>query len=156
MVFSAAKAGWHMNNVRRLRDRSEISGTTPLRLAVAAALAYPDGSMTASGLRREAARGRLAIERTAGKDYTTLAAIEEMRVLCRVQKKAQGSGFGPRSETLMARSASTPCGSFETDHARLARAALQRIARAPSGRLATISPKNIDPAVHAVVIRPKF
>jgi hypothetical protein len=68
---------WHMNNVRRLRDRSEISGTTPLRLAVAAALAYPDGSMTASGLRREAARGRLAIERTAGKDYTMLAAIEE-------------------------------------------------------------------------------
>jgi hypothetical protein len=26
--------------------------------------------MTASGLRREAARGRLVIERTAGKDYT--------------------------------------------------------------------------------------
>jgi hypothetical protein len=35
--------------------------------------------MTASGLRREASRGLLAIERVAGKDYTTLAAIENMR-----------------------------------------------------------------------------
>ena len=31
----------------------------PLRLAVAAAIAYPDGSMTAKGLRREAKRGNL-------------------------------------------------------------------------------------------------
>src|SRR3974390_3193877 len=64
-----------------------ISPDTPLRLKVAAALAYPDGSMTASGLRREAKRGRLVIERTAGKDYTTLAAIKRMRGLCRVNPK---------------------------------------------------------------------
>ena len=51
----------------------------PLQLGVAARLAYPDGSMTASGLRKEAGRGRLAIERVAGKDYTTLSAIAEMR-----------------------------------------------------------------------------
>jgi hypothetical protein len=37
-----------------------VSPDTPLRLSVAAALAFPDGSMTASG-RREAARGRLMI-----------------------------------------------------------------------------------------------
>jgi hypothetical protein len=53
----------------------QVGSETPLRLGVAAALAYPDGSMSASGLRREAARGRLEIERTAGKDYTKLAAI---------------------------------------------------------------------------------
>jgi len=40
------------------------------------------GSMTASGLRKEAGRGRLAIERVAGKDYVTLAAIGKMRELC--------------------------------------------------------------------------
>jgi hypothetical protein len=34
-------------------DRSAIGPNTPLRLAVAASIAYPDGSMTASGLRRE-------------------------------------------------------------------------------------------------------
>src|SRR6201986_4104073 len=73
-------------------SRDEIGPQTPLRLKSAAALAFPDGSMSASGLRREAARGRLVIERIAGKDYTTLANIERMRELCRVQRKALASG----------------------------------------------------------------
>jgi len=60
-------------------SREEIKPSTPLRLSLAAAMAFPDGSMTASGLRRECARGRLVIERIAGKDFTTLAAIESMR-----------------------------------------------------------------------------
>jgi hypothetical protein len=55
-------------------------------------MAFPDGSMTASGLRREAHRGRLIIERIAGKDYTTLDNIEEMRRLCRVEVKGRASG----------------------------------------------------------------
>jgi hypothetical protein len=53
-------------------------------------MAFPDGSMSASGLRREAARGRSVIERIAGKDYTTLANIERMRELCRVEVKDLG------------------------------------------------------------------
>jgi hypothetical protein len=72
-----------VKNPGHMPARSEVADDTPLRLAVAAALAYPDGSMSASGLRREAARGRLVIERTAGKDYTTLAEIDRMRELCR-------------------------------------------------------------------------
>jgi hypothetical protein len=72
-------------NKHPLPPRNQIGPDTPLRLAVAAALAYPDGSMTASGLRRERDRGRLIIERTAGKDYTTLANIDRMRELCRVE-----------------------------------------------------------------------
>jgi len=83
----------------KLPPRDQIADDTPLRLDVAAALAYPDDSMTASGLRREAARGRLAIERVAGKDYTTLAAIEEMRGLCRVPQKAPVSGSVPKNES---------------------------------------------------------
>src|SRR5258708_19160957 len=67
-----------------------ITPDAPLRLSIAAKLAFPDGSMTASGLRREAARGRLHIERVAGKDYTTLEAIKRMRELCRVQAKEPG------------------------------------------------------------------
>lgn len=70
--------------------RDQIGPDTPLRLDVAAALAYPDGSMTASGLRGERDRGHLVIERTAGKDYTTLANIARMRELCRV------TSFQPR------------------------------------------------------------
>src|SRR5215831_10968511 len=99
---------------KHLPDRSEISATTPLRLAVAAALAYPDGSMTASGLRREAARGRLVIERTAGKDYTTLAAIERMRELCRKLPKGRDSGSAANGETNPARSPTKPRGSSAT------------------------------------------
>jgi hypothetical protein len=72
-------------------DDSQSSGgfapNAPLRLSVAAKLAFPDGSMTASGLRREADRGRLRIERIAGKDYTSLDEIKRMRELCRVRAK---------------------------------------------------------------------
>jgi len=74
----------------------EIGPNTPLRLKRAAELAFPMGGMTAAGLRREAQRGRLVIERIAGKDFVTLAAIEEMRKLCRVQAKAPTAGAGPR------------------------------------------------------------
>src|SRR5580704_9804304 len=132
--------------------RSEVGDDTPLRLAVAAALAYPDGSMTASGLRREAARGRLVIERTAGKDYTTLAAIEKMRALCRVQGKALACGSDPRSGTPTARSESGRSGSSEMGRAKSARTALQKIARAPSARLAITSPTNTSQTVPAAVI----
>src|SRR5215207_5065660 len=98
--------------------------------------------MTASGLRREGARGRLVIERIAGKDYTTLTNIERMRELCRVQRKECVSGFAPKIETPTARSGSAQCGSLETDRARSARAALHRIARAPSAPSASTSPAN--------------
>src|SRR6266566_3909922 len=69
----------------------QVTPDVPLRLGGAAALAFPDGSMTAAGLRREAARGRLVLERIAGKDFTTLANIERMRQLCRVEAKAPDS-----------------------------------------------------------------
>src|SRR5215831_4565756 len=58
---------------------------TPLRLDAAAKIAFPDGGMTAAGLRREWKRGRLVIERVAGKDFTTLNHIERMREQCRVE-----------------------------------------------------------------------
>src|SRR5580658_7680927 len=80
-----------MNRVN-LPPRDQIEPGTPLRLSVAAALAFPDCSMTASGLRRESARGHLVVERIAGKDYTTLANIERMRELCRVEAKVPGCG----------------------------------------------------------------
>src|SRR5260370_20101051 len=75
--------------------RHAISPDAPLRLSVAAPIAFPDGSMTASGLSREGARGRLIIERIAGKDYTTLANIERMRESCRVEAKALDFGSDP-------------------------------------------------------------
>src|SRR5205823_5386395 len=95
----------------------------PLRLAVAAKVAFPDGSMSASGLRREAKRGRLVIERIAGKDYTTLGCIERMRELCRVIAKVPDSGSG-RSVEKAAESLRALSGSSLTARSISPRAAL--------------------------------
>src|SRR3954471_20791296 len=85
------------NQQRNFSDMNEapssISKDAPTRLSVAAKLAFPDGSMTVSGLRREAGRGRLRIERIAGKDFTTLQNINDMRELCRVEQKEPDSGY---------------------------------------------------------------
>jgi hypothetical protein len=81
-------------------DFAVVSADDPLRLAVAAKIAFPDGSMTASGLRREAARGRLQIERIANKDFVTLAEIQRMRELCRVQAKELGCSSVSRDSVV--------------------------------------------------------
>jgi hypothetical protein len=79
---------------------SQFDPDAPLRLSVAAKLAFPDGSMTASGLRREAARGRLRIERIANKDFVTLAEIKRMRELCRVQAKEHSTDISLTSSSI--------------------------------------------------------
>src|SRR4051794_11430326 len=91
-----------------------VARDAPLRLSVAAQLAFPDGSMTASGLRREAARGRLRIERIANKDFTSLQAIDEMRKLCRVQQKAPDSGCAQSVGTPKKDFVEKPAGSSST------------------------------------------
>src|SRR3982074_2259266 len=75
----------------------------PLRLDDAIKYGFPHGGMTASGLRREAARGRLVIERIANKDFTSLKSIEEMRKLCRVKAEDRACG-GEKSAGTPARS----------------------------------------------------
>ena len=71
-------------HMERGAKAAAITDRTPLRLDAAAQIAIPDGSISVSALRREAAAGRLTIYRIAGKDYTTLADIEEMKTSCRV------------------------------------------------------------------------
>ena len=112
---------------------SNITPDTPLRLKVAAAIAYPDGSMTASGLRKEAGRGRLVIERTAGKDYTTLAAIEEMRRLCQLHPKDHACGSARSGETDAAASPTPASTSSETESIKRAQAAAEMIVTALKG-----------------------
>src|SRR5712672_1682369 len=77
-----------------------VAPDAPLRLSIAAKLAFPDGSMTVSGLRREAARGRLRIERIAGKDFTTLNEIKRMRELCRVPAREPGIESAPTNPSV--------------------------------------------------------
>jgi hypothetical protein len=83
---------------------------TPLRLDEAAKIAFPRGGMTAAGLRREAKRGRLVIERVAGKDFTTLGHIARMREQCRVRSSRQDSIHDQNSATKTVESSKLPPG----------------------------------------------
>src|SRR6516164_7905259 len=93
---------------------NEIGPDTPLRLKKAAEIAFPAGGMTASGLRQEAKRGRLVIERIANKDFTTLRHIEEMREQCRNELKARDCGCNQPEKTATETSSSKPSGSSAT------------------------------------------
>src|SRR5215471_7823918 len=88
----------------------QISDDTPLRLEAAAAIAFPDGGMTASGLRRESKRGRLVIERVAGKDYTTIGHITRMRELCHVNRNRHDSDSSRNNETKAVELPAPPAG----------------------------------------------
>jgi hypothetical protein len=126
---------------RRPNIEKDVKPDTPLRLHVAAALAFPDGSMTASGLRREAARARLVIERIAGKDYTTLANIERMRELCRLAPD-HTSISDARDPTR--REATRQSGSSKTEAISEARAALRTMLRVPNECSRSISQANMS------------
>src|SRR3974390_488922 len=129
---------------RNKKTLPEIKTDTPLRLAVAAKIAFPDGSITASSLRRENQRGRLEIERIAGKDYTTLANIERMRQLCRVERKPSDSGCDPNGVTATVTSV-TLAGSSSTATSISPQAALRARLRQHKPNSPTMSRQNINP-----------
>jgi hypothetical protein len=123
-----------------------INPTSPLRLSVIAKIAFPDGSMSVSALRRMGISGHLIIERIAGKDFTTLANIEEMRTSCRVKPTApdcisKSVQVAPRSG-----SSGTP------ESPSKARAALKASLLRPRVPLRGISSKNTTPATSGEVI----
>lgn len=130
-----------MGNLGKIEEQRDVPKDAPIRLSVAALLAYPDGSMTVSGLRREAARGRLIIERVAGKDYTTLGAIEEMRELCRVRVKEPTSGCA-RSAAELESSSERRRGSSSTKVSISPRDALRLKLQKQKPALRPISPAN--------------
>src|SRR5882724_3089208 len=76
VVGSAAKP---KRQRKRVSIPDVVAPNTKLRLEAAARIAFPDGSISVSALRRESAAARLTIYRIAGKDFTTLADIEEMK-----------------------------------------------------------------------------
>jgi hypothetical protein len=92
--------------------RDEIRLNDPIRLERAAALAFPEGSMTAAILRKEAQRGNLDIMRIGGRLFTTLADIEEMKRRCRLSQRPR-LWFKPGTEGRKA-SASPDSGSSRT------------------------------------------
>ena len=106
-----------------LPPRELVTPDTPLRLEVAAKLAFPDGSMSASVLRGEAERGRLDIRRIGRRYYTTLRNIETMWEKCRVAPRDHASGCAPQEGTRATESPIKPPGSSGTDHFKAQQAA---------------------------------
>ncbi|WP_244471998.1 excisionase [Prosthecomicrobium hirschii] len=130
--------------MRRPVSLDDIDDDTPLRLDVAAALAFPDGSMTRSGLRKEAQRGRLVIERIAGKDYVTMAAIREMRSRCRADANRPASTSGSAGAAI-------PCGSSSTDRLRSGQAAVLAMAAELKKHSRRTSPASTAPTSGTVI-----
>jgi hypothetical protein len=115
-----------MPGERREPTIDTIDPHTPLRLAEAVRIAFPTGSLTVSGLRKEIAKGRLVPEVIAGKVFVTLRAIEEMRRLCRVQAKVPAFISNPNAAPETEHSGNDHAGSSATDQKSSAQDALRR------------------------------
>jgi len=156
---------WYPEWARRKRRKrkaavaipADITPTTMLRLAVVARIAFSDGSMSVGALRREGIAGRLKIYRLAGKDFTTLADITEMRERCNI---VAGDNEAARARNSICATPSDPVacgdGSSSTEHhpasaSNEALAHLRVIAQKLKEPLPNTSPKNTSP-VSAVVI----
>lgn len=120
--------------------RESVTDDMPLRLDLAARLAFPDGSIGLSSLRREAAKGNLEVFRVAGKHMTTLRAIRDMLEKCRVKPNLPDSGSSQPATT------EEPSGSFLTEESKSARAALNMRLDRLRGSLPNTSPGSATPA----------
>ena len=118
----------------------------------AAAIAFPVGGMTVSGLRKERDRGRLVVERIVGREFTTLRNIEQMRERCRELPKVHGSGSSQKNVAQMEKSLGGPHGSFGTERVKSARAALEKTAEALNKPSPNTSLRNIKSRATAAVI----
>jgi hypothetical protein len=122
----------------------QVGPDTPLLLSVAAEIAFPDGTMTKSGLRREMRRGRLVVERIANRHYTTLRDIQQMRALCRDDQKA-------RDSTRVSEKDASPSTSFATAEKKSAQAAALMIGEELKGSSKHISRLSTDRHGAAVI-----
>jgi hypothetical protein len=131
-----------------LPNPDSIGDDTLLRLGVAAALEFPDGSMSASGLRREALHGRLKVWRIAGKDYTTRQSLKDMRERCVLSNPHDSSYVAPAR-------AAKPSGLSKTESGKSAQALAKASAERLKSRSRNIS-SNTDSRPSATVIPVKF
>jgi hypothetical protein len=110
-----------------------VTPDTPLRLKDAVRIAFPDGSLSVSGARREISKGRLKCSQIAGKQFTTIRDIQNMVEQCRVSPRALGSGSNPKAGDQEVVSSDERLGQSETAAAKSAQAALRTTAAALSG-----------------------
>ncbi len=141
---------------KRLLVPKNVTPTTPLRLEIAARLAFPDRSMTISGLRNEIRKGNLQASMLAGRMYVTLDGIQQMRERCNIV----AGDVTPKARNSISANPSVPvasdAGSSLTDHhpeseSSKALAHLKVIAQKLRKPSPNISPKSTS-QVSAVVI----
>ena len=126
--------------VRKIASPEWMTRTTPLRLDMAAQLAFPDGSMGVAGLRKEIDRGNLPAAKIAGRLYVTLDGIEEMKTKCaitKVRSSTCATPSGPADNAAGSSSTGTPT----AGDAKSAQAFLNQIAQ----RLRSSSPNTSPP-----------
>ncbi|CDX22675.1 putative Excisionase [Mesorhizobium sp. ORS 3324] len=132
----------------------QLDNNTPLRLNIAAQIAFPDGSIGAAGLRKERDAGRLQTELIAGKEYVTLAAIAKMRELCRGRRKGHAWSGAPKVEGRTAACAMDPAGSSAMAQPSSALAVALETANALRNGSPNTSSKNTGRPASAAAIRP--
>ena len=109
-----------------------------IRLADAVA-AFPAMALKVSTLRAERDRGNLTTYLIGGREYTTLADIEEMFRRCAVTPKALAFGSAPSAETDRGGSQTAKSGSSETARGKSALAAALQTAKRLKGNSRTTS-----------------
>ncbi len=109
------------------RIPAQIGPTTPLRLPVAAEIAFPDGGVSVAILRRERDRENLRTYKIGNREFTTLAYIDEM-----IARKAEAAGgkVGARVH----KAASVAASRDSDDSAAALTKELDKILRAPNRR----------------------
>jgi hypothetical protein len=122
---------------------TDLDDDAPIRLSEAARRCFPDGTLSASGLRRLADKGLLAIERINGRDYTTLHAIKEMREKCRVAPRVRTYGFA-QADAIGTGKIMAPSGSSSIADAKSRLAALLTNPPKQNGHSATTLRRSIN------------
>ncbi|MEM6381126.1 MAG: hypothetical protein AAF739_00495 [Pseudomonadota bacterium] len=120
--------------------------TTPLTLERAAALAFPEGGITARSLRTERENGRLRTFKIAGKVMTTLADIDKMIQRCQQNEEDRPKAHGSSTARTAAH------GRYTTGRCGVARDAAAMTARALKERSQPTSPKSTNRATQTNVI----
>lgn len=119
-----------------------------ITLDTAAALAFPDGTVTVHVLRTQRNKGLLDTWRLGRREYTTLEAVNRMKQKCHAAPRQPASGSAPAP-------AAKPSSSSSTEDGKSAQAAALASVKRLKKRLQTIS-ASAESANAAQVIRPRF
>jgi hypothetical protein len=141
---------------KRAAIPDKVERNTPMPLEMAARVAFPDGSMTVSGLRNEIRKGNLPASKIAGRIWVTLNDIERMVESCRVAgaddpAKAHSFISGSRSDPAAQSGGSSSTPPPADSALSAAQAHLNQIAQRLRKPSAPTSPKSMSPASAKVV-----